>query len=55
MPKISFIPKNALMLLFAFCAAVIGYAQDVPRLTGDRQHPSAYSLGFYDFPMAVLK
>jgi hypothetical protein len=28
---------------------------DVPRLTGDRQHPSAYSLGFYDFPMAVIK
>jgi WD40 repeat protein len=28
---------------------------DVPRMTGDRQHPSAYSLGFYDFPLAVTK
>jgi uncharacterized caspase-like protein len=28
---------------------------DVPRLTNDRQHPSAYSLGFYDFPMAHIK
>jgi len=33
-----------------------GFVQlDVPRLTNDRQHPSAYSLGFYDFPMAVIK
>jgi WD40 repeat protein len=33
-----------------------GFVQlDVPRLTGDRQHPSAYSLGFYDFPMAFIK
>jgi uncharacterized caspase-like protein len=33
-----------------------GFVQiDVPRLTGDRQHPSAYSLGFYDFPVAVIK
>jgi len=33
-----------------------GFVQiDVPRLTGDRQHPSAYSLGFYDFPMALIK
>jgi uncharacterized caspase-like protein len=28
---------------------------DVPRLTGDRQHPSAYSLGFYDFPVAHIE
>jgi WD40 repeat protein len=26
---------------------------DVPKITDDRQHPSAYSLGFYDFPLAV--
>jgi len=33
-----------------------GFVQiDVPRLTNDRQHPSAYSLGFYDFPMALIK
>jgi uncharacterized caspase-like protein len=28
---------------------------DVPRLTDDRQHPSAYSLGFYDFPLATVQ
>jgi len=28
---------------------------DVPERTGNRQHPSAYSLGFYDFPVAVVK
>jgi uncharacterized caspase-like protein len=28
---------------------------DVPKKTGGRQNPSAYSLGFYDFPMAVIK
>jgi uncharacterized caspase-like protein len=28
---------------------------DVPKITDDRQHPSAYSLGFYDFPMAVVE
>ena len=27
---------------------------DVPKRTGGRQNPSAYSLGFYDFPMAVI-
>ena len=27
---------------------------DVPRRTGGRQNPSAYSLGFYDFPMALI-
>jgi uncharacterized caspase-like protein len=32
-----------------------GFVQiDVPRLTGGGQHPSAYSLGFYDFPVALL-
>jgi len=28
---------------------------DVPKRTGGRQNPSAYSLGFYDFPVAVIK
>jgi len=28
---------------------------DVPKKTGGRQNPSAYSLGFYDFPMALIK
>jgi uncharacterized caspase-like protein len=28
---------------------------DVPRITDDRQHPSAYSLGFYDFPLALVQ
>jgi len=28
---------------------------DVPRITGGAQNPKAYSLGFYDFPMAVIK
>jgi len=28
---------------------------DVPRRTGNRQNPKAYSLGFYDFPVAVVK
>jgi WD40 repeat protein len=28
---------------------------DVPRRTANRQNPKAYSLGFYDFPMAVAK
>jgi uncharacterized caspase-like protein len=28
---------------------------DVPERTGNRQHPSAYSLGFYDFPVAIIK
>ena len=28
---------------------------DVPRLTEDRQHPGAYSLGFYDFPVALFR
>jgi uncharacterized caspase-like protein len=28
---------------------------DVPKKTGGRQNPSAYSLGFYDFPMAVIR
>ncbi|MDR2701403.1 MAG: caspase family protein, partial [Spirochaetaceae bacterium] len=28
---------------------------DVPERTGNRQHPSAYSLGFYDFPITVVK
>ncbi|MDR2159890.1 MAG: caspase family protein, partial [Treponema sp.] len=28
---------------------------DVPRITNDEQHPGAYSLGFYDFPLAVTK
>jgi len=28
---------------------------DVPKKTGGRQNPSAYSLGFYDFPVAVIK
>jgi hypothetical protein len=27
---------------------------DVPRITGGAQNPKAYSLGFYDFPMAVI-
>jgi hypothetical protein len=30
-------------------------ADDVPRKTGGRQNPSAYSLGFYDFSVAVIK
>jgi WD40 repeat protein len=30
-------------------------SQDVPRITGGAQNPKAYSLGFYDFPMAVIK
>jgi len=28
---------------------------DVPKRTGGRQNPSAYSLGFYDFPVAGIK
>jgi WD40 repeat protein len=28
---------------------------DVPKKTGGRQNPSAYSLGFYDFPMAIIR
>jgi len=28
---------------------------DVPERTQNRQHPSAYSLGFYDFPMALIE
>ena len=28
---------------------------DVPRITGGAQNPKAYSLGFYDFPMALIK
>jgi WD40 repeat protein len=28
---------------------------DVPRITNGAQNPSAYSLGFYDFPLAVMK
>jgi uncharacterized caspase-like protein len=28
---------------------------DVPKITDDQQHPSAYSLGFYDFPLAVVQ
>ena len=28
---------------------------DVPRITGGAQNPKAYSLGFYDFPMAIIK
>jgi len=28
---------------------------DVPKKTGGRQNPCAYSLGFYDFPVAVIK
>ena len=28
---------------------------DVPERTGNRQHPSAYSLGVYDFPVAWIK
>jgi len=28
---------------------------DVPKRTQGRQNPSAYSLGFYDFPMAVIR
>jgi uncharacterized caspase-like protein len=27
---------------------------DVPKKTGGQQNPSAYSLGFYDFPVAVI-
>jgi len=30
-------------------------SQDVPRITGGAQNPKAYSLGFYDFPVAVIK
>ena len=30
-------------------------ATDVPRITNGAQNPNAYSLGFYDFPMAVIK
>ena len=30
-------------------------SQDVPRITGGAQNPKAYSLGFYDFPMAVVE
>jgi len=29
--------------------------RDVPRITNGAQNPKAYSLGFYDFPMAVIK
>jgi len=33
-----------------------GFVQiDVSERTGNRQHPSAYSLGFYDFPITVVK
>jgi len=33
-----------------------GYVKDdVPKKTGGRQNPSAYSLGFYDFPVAEIK
>jgi hypothetical protein len=28
---------------------------DVPQRTGNRQNPKAYSLGFYDFPVAMVK
>jgi hypothetical protein len=28
---------------------------DVPERTAMRQHPAAYSLGFYDFSMATIK
>jgi uncharacterized caspase-like protein len=28
---------------------------DVPRITNNEQHPRAYTLGFYDFPLAVMK
>ena len=28
--------------------------EDVPMRTGGRQNPSAYSLGFYDFPVALI-
>jgi WD40 repeat protein len=28
---------------------------DVPRITNNEQHPGAYSLGFYDFPLARIK
>jgi uncharacterized caspase-like protein len=28
---------------------------DVPGITNNQQHPGAYSLGFYDFPMAVVE
>jgi len=32
-----------------------GFVQiDVPERTDNRQHPSAYSLGFYDFPITVI-
>jgi dipeptidyl aminopeptidase/acylaminoacyl peptidase len=32
-----------------------GYVKDdVPKRTNGRQNPSAYSLGFYDFPVAVI-
>jgi uncharacterized caspase-like protein len=30
-------------------------SQDVPRITGGAQNPKAYSLGFYDFPMALIE
>jgi uncharacterized caspase-like protein len=29
--------------------------RDVPRITGGAQNPKAYSLGFYDFPVAIIK
>jgi hypothetical protein len=29
-------------------------SQDVTRITGGAQNPKAYSLGFYDFPVAVI-
>jgi hypothetical protein len=29
-------------------------SQDVPRITGGAQNPKAYSLGFYDFPVAHI-
>jgi len=33
-----------------------GYVKDVvPKMTGGKQNPSAYSLGFYDFPVADIK
>ena len=32
-----------------------GYVrEDVPRMTNGLQNPSAYSRGFYDFPLAVI-
>jgi WD40 repeat protein len=51
--------KGATRALAAGNVSVISLSgfvsMDVPQRTGNRQNPKAYSLGFYDFPMALIK